>query len=80
MKYFTKTIHYRITSDPKILGGKPIIKGTRIAVDFILELFASGMTVKEIIDEYPQLTEDDVRAAAAYAAKTLEREEVIFVR
>ncbi len=80
MKYKTTTINYRITSNPEILGGKPIIKGTRISIDFILELIAAGMTAKKIIKEYPQLEEDDIRAAAAYAAKTLEREEVVFVR
>ena len=82
MKYFTTTRNttYRITSDPKILGGKPVIKGTRIAVDFILELLSSGMTEKGILKEYPQLERDDIRAAMSFAAKTLEREEVVFVR
>ncbi len=68
----------RITFDQKILGGKPIIQGTRIAVDFILELLAQGMTPDEIISEYPQLTKDDIQAALQYAADSLKREEVFF--
>lgn len=71
---------YKITSNPKILGGKPIIKGTRISVEFILELLGSGMTTQEILKEYPHLKESDIKAAVQYAAKTLQREEVVFVR
>jgi len=69
----------RITYNPKILGGKPIIKGTRISVEFILELLASGMTTEEIVKEYPQLTKKDILAALDYAAKTIKREELVFV-
>lgn len=50
----------RITYNPKTFGGKPIIKGTRISVEFILELLASGMTPEEIVKEYPQLTKRDI--------------------
>lgn len=67
----------RITFNPQILGGKPIIRGTRISVDFVLELLASGMTEGEIIREYPRLTRADIRAVLEYAAKTVKREEVI---
>ena len=52
----------RITYNPEILGGKPIIKGTRISVEFVLELLASGMTVDEILEEYPKLTRKDILA------------------
>lgn len=69
-----------IVFNPKILSGKPIIKGTRITVDFILELFASGMMEEEILREYPQLTKTAVRAALEYAAKTIKKEEIIFVK
>lgn len=69
----------RITHNPKILGGKPIIKGTRISVEFILELLASGMTAEEIVKEYPQLSKRDILAALDYAAKTIKREELVFV-
>jgi len=68
----------RIVFDPEILGGKPIIKGTRISVELILELLSSGMSAEEIITEYPHLTKDDVKEAVAYAAKTLKNEDIIF--
>ena len=61
----------RIAMNPKILGGKPIIKGTRISIEFILELLASGMSVENIIKEYSHLKREDVLAAVAYALKTL---------
>ncbi|HAK88975.1 MAG: hypothetical protein A2077_07185 [Nitrospirae bacterium GWC2_46_6] len=59
----------RISVDPNICFGKPCIKGTRIWVSLILDFLAGGMTNKEIIEEYPQLTEDDIRAAIAYGAE-----------
>lgn len=68
----------RITYNPKIFGGKPIIKGTRISVEFVLELLASGMTPEEIIKEYPQLAKKDILAVLDYAAKTVKKEELIF--
>jgi uncharacterized protein (DUF433 family) len=67
----------RIVVDPRILGGKPVIKGTRIAVSLILDLLASGMTPKDIATEYPHLTEQDVLAATRYAASLLEKEHFI---
>lgn len=69
----------RITFNPKILGGKPIIKGTRISVEFILELLASGMDEQEILKEYPRLKRADIRAVLEYAARTIKREEVLLV-
>lgn len=70
----------RITFNHKIFQGKPIIKGTRISVEFILELLASGMTSAEIVHEYTQLKRRDIQAAIEYAAKTIKREEFIQVR
>ena len=67
----------RIIYNPKILNGKPIIKGTRISVEFILELLASGMTQDDIIKEYKHLKKEDVLAAIEFAAKTIKHEEVI---
>ena len=67
----------RIVVNPKILGGKPIIKGTRIAVSLILEWLAAGMTPEEIVKEYPHLTSKDTTAAVRYAAKLLEKEQVL---
>ena len=62
----------RITFDPNILGGKACIRGMRIAVSLIVNLIANGMTVEEIIDEYPDLEAEDVRQAIRYAAWTTE--------
>ncbi len=64
----------RITVDPKVLSGKPIIKGTRIAVEFILELLANSWTVEDILKSYPQLKREDVAAALKYAAEILKKE------
>lgn len=61
----------RITANPKILGGKPIIRGTRISVEFILDLFASGATEAEILEDYPHLTTEDIHACLKYAAGSL---------
>lgn len=69
----------RIIFNPKIFGGKPIIKGTRISVEFVLELLASGMTIEDIVEEYPQLDRKDILAVLEYAAKTVKREELVFV-
>jgi uncharacterized protein (DUF433 family) len=59
----------RISVDPNVCFGKPCIRGTRIWVSLILDFLASGMTIKEVIGEYPELTNDDVRAAIAYGAE-----------
>ena len=64
-----------ITQDPKILGGKPIIAGTRISVETILELISSGMEKNEILKEYPFLTKKQIQAAVNYAAKLVGKEE-----
>ncbi len=59
----------RISVDPQVCFGKPCIRGTRIWVSLILDLLASGMTTQDIIAEYPQLAEEDIRAAIAYGAE-----------
>ena len=64
----------RIAVDPNVLAGKPVIKGTRIPIYLIIELIASGMTIKDVLKEYPELKEDDVKAALLYASKLLEKE------
>ena len=53
----------RIEINPKILAGKPVIKGTRISVELILRMLSQGISVEEILEEYPHLTEEDVKAA-----------------
>jgi uncharacterized protein (DUF433 family) len=64
----------RISIDENILAGKPIIKGTRISVELILELLANGWTHKQILDNYPQLTREDIEAALRYATEILQDE------
>ena len=66
----------RIASDPKVMLGKPVIKGTRLPVGIIIEKFAYGETFEEIKADYPFLTDDDIRAALLYAAKRINHEEV----
>ncbi len=64
----------RIEMNEKILAGKPLIKGTRISVDFILELLAQGWTNKEILANYPQLKVEDILAALEYSAHAMKLE------
>jgi len=66
-----------IKSDPSVMMGKPVIAGTRITVEFILERLAAGETVEQIIQAHPRLTEKGVRAALAFAAEAL-RADVVY--
>ncbi len=66
-----------IHSDPDILVGKPVVKGTRLAVEFILGLFAVGWTEQQVLESYPTLTPDAIRAVFAFAAECL-REEALY--
>ncbi len=65
----------RVTVDPRICAGKPCIRGTRIYIAIILDALAEGLTPEEIVDHYPHLTVEDIRAALAYAAE-LSRENI----
>lgn len=67
----------RIVINPKIMVGKPIIKGTRIPVDVLVRQIAQGMTKKEILEDYPQLKEEDIKAALLYCAEVVEGEAVL---
>ena len=67
------TVGTRIVTDPAILGGKPVVRGTRISVEHILELIASGATVDDIARTYPALVKEDVIAAVQFAAQYLRR-------
>lgn len=67
----------RIVVNPKVMVGKPVIKGTRIPVDAIIKRLAGGMSLKEILEEYPNLKKEDVKAALEYAARVLAGEEVV---
>lgn len=67
-----------IHSDPDILLGKPVVKGTRLAVDFILRLFAQGWSEKKILENYPSLTPEAIQAVFAFSADCM-REEALYV-
>ena len=67
----------RIVSDPDIMLGKPVIKGTRITVELILRKMAEGMTIDELLEAYPYLTNNDVLSAVSYSADVISREELI---
>ena len=66
----------RIVADPAVLVGKPVIRGTRIAVEFVLELLANGWSEAEIVRNHPGLTVDDIRACIAYARDLVADERV----
>jgi uncharacterized protein (DUF433 family) len=70
----------RIHSDPKILSGKPVVKGTRLSVEFLLRLFAAGWTEEQVLDNYPNLKRDDLLAIFAYAAETAGEERGLTLR
>jgi uncharacterized protein (DUF433 family) len=70
----------RITIDPKVLVGKPVIKGTRIAVEFVINLLAQGWSESEIVRNYPGLTHEDILACLKYAGETLQSEKVYPVK
>jgi uncharacterized protein (DUF433 family) len=62
----------RISCDPAVLAGKPVIGGTRLSVDYVLNLLAHGASVEEIVDEYSGLTADDIRACLLFAQRAIE--------
>jgi uncharacterized protein (DUF433 family) len=66
-----------VTSDPKVMMGKPVIAGTRITVELVLEKLAAGESVDQILSEHPRLTEAGIRAAIAFAAEAL-RADVVY--
>jgi uncharacterized protein (DUF433 family) len=62
----------RITVDPKVMVGKPVIKGTRLTVEYILNLLAHGATATEILEEYVGLVQEDIQACLLFASRSLE--------
>ena len=73
-QYKRKIMFNHITFNPEVLGGKPYIKGTRLSIEFIMELFASGATKAEILHAYPQLTPEAIEEALHYAAQATKNE------
>ena len=68
--------HDHIHSDDKVLRGKPAMKGTRVAVDFILGLFAEGWNIDQVLQNYPTLTQESIQAVFAFAAECLGEEAI----
>jgi len=66
----------RIEQDTQIMFGKPVIQGTRLPVELLVEKVAYGYSMQEILKEYPFITEEDIKASLLYAARVLNREEV----
>ena len=69
-----------IHSDPEILSGKPVVNGTRLSVDFLLELLANGWSEEQLLDSYPNLTRGSLRAVFAFAAESTRDERAFKLR
>jgi len=70
--------HERVEINPRIMGGKPVIRGTRIPVELVLRKLGAGMDIAAILADHPRLTAADIHAAQAFAADYLADEELIF--
>jgi uncharacterized protein (DUF433 family) len=70
------TEHPRIVLDPEVLAGKPVVRGTRLAVEFVIDLLAEGWSEAQILDNYPGLCHEDILACLAYARDVLRSERV----
>jgi uncharacterized protein (DUF433 family) len=70
----------RITADPEIFGGKPIIRGMRISVELVLSLLAQGDTIDSILEDYPDLETEDIRACLAYAHAVIAHDKIDAVK
>jgi len=68
--------HSRVTLDPDVLAGKPVVRGTRLSVEFVIGLLADGWSEADILANYPDLTHDDVAACLSYARDVLSAEKV----
>jgi uncharacterized protein (DUF433 family) len=66
----------RIILDPEVLAGKPVVRGTRLAVEFVIDLLAQGWAEEDVLRNYPGLTRDDIRACLSYASEVLRAEKV----
>ena len=70
--------HARIEINPAVMGGKPVIRGTRVPVETVLRKLGSGMTAEAVLADHPRLTRDDILAAQAFAADYLASEELVY--
>jgi uncharacterized protein (DUF433 family) len=66
----------RIALDPEVMAGKPVIRGTRVPVDLLIRLVAEGLSFEEILQDYPQLSREDIQAALLYGAEVVRSEEI----
>lgn len=71
------TIRDRITIDADVMQGKPVIRGTRITVDLLLRKLSEGATEADLLDAYPHIIAEDIRAALAYAADAVSHEDIV---
>ena len=70
--------HERIEMNPSVMGGKPVIRGTRIPVDLILRKLGAGVSPDALLTDYPRLTPEDIRAAQAFAADYIADEDIVY--
>lgn len=73
------TVTDRIEINPKVMMGKPVIRGTRIPIELILRKLSEGARVEDLLDAYPRLTREDIQAAIGYAADTAAHEETVIL-
>ena len=74
----SKQLKHRIVMQPGILGGKPVIRGTRISVEHLLGVLSSGMSQDDVLADYPHLSREDLLAALHYAENLVRHDEVLF--
>jgi uncharacterized protein (DUF433 family) len=73
----TEDLVQRIEVDPSVMAGKPVIRGTRIPVELIVRMLGEGVAEADLLEQYPRLQPDDIRAALIYAARVLGNEEIL---
>jgi uncharacterized protein (DUF433 family) len=73
------TLTDRIEVNPRVMLGKPVIRGTRVPVELILRKLSEGASEADLVEAYPRITREDIHAAMRYAADTLAHEEVVFI-
>jgi uncharacterized protein (DUF433 family) len=78
LRYETSMAHDRIEMNPQVMGGKPVIRGTRIPVETVLRKLGAGMTVEAVLADHPRLTRDDILAAQSFAADYIADEDLVY--
>ncbi len=72
-----KALFRKIVGNPRVMGGKPVIRGTRIPIDAIVKRFAESMAVENVLEDYPELTKEDIYAALEYSAQLVKGEKIM---